>query len=380
MHLHDFNARRQFAREHADELANDFCRAQEASAPELPPERAGHADPASPLDPSAAASAGTCGRPATVTATDARTIAARLGTRRSSLISFAATALAVGMGMIGSDLRAQTMRPVPADQEIAFETPSGIHLVGVDGRGLRRLPGTRPGDQNPDWSPDGRRLVFWNGRGWHGRLYVSDVLGHSRRLLTRPGAAGYGPSDQYPAWSPDGRLIAFESFRAGAWHIWVMRPDGSGARRVTPAGRGGHSPQWSPDGRRLVYTASWSTTGIAVTDLAGRVRELKTLATDDWGPAWSPNGAKIAFNSTAEEVRGEIYVVGARGGTPVRLTRNTGEDLDPGWSPDSRQIVFDSGRSGLSEVYVMNADGTQQRRVTRIPKEYACCSSWRPEP
>jgi TolB protein len=298
--------------------------------------------------------------------------------RRSGLISFAATALAVGTGMIGSDLRAQTKPAVPADQEIAFETPSGIYLIGVDGRGLRQLPGTRPGDQNPDWSPDGRRLVFWNGRGWHGRLYVSDVLGHNRRLLTRPGAAGYGPSDQYPAWSPDGRLIAFESFRAGAWHIWVMRPDGSGARRVTPRRRGGYSPQWSPDSRRLVYTASWSTTGIAITDLAGRVHELKTLATDDWSPSWSPDGAKIAFNSTAHQPRGEIYVVSARGGTPARLTRNAVEDTDARWAPDSREIVFNSGQSGLDEIYVMDADGTHQRRVTRIPKEYACCASWRP--
>lgn len=303
---------------------------------------------------------------------------AALATSSTSTAAFVVTSKNIKTGTIQTVDLSGTTRPVPTDQEIAFETPSGIYLIGADGRGLRRLPGTRPGDQNPDWSPDGRRLVFWNGRGWHGRLYVSDVLGHSRRLLTRPGAPGYGPSDQYPAWSPDGRLIAFESFRAGAWHIWVMRPDGSGARRVTPAGRGGHSPQWSPDGRRLVYTARWLTTGIAITDLAGRVQKLKTLSWEDWSPSWSSDGAKIAFNSDVHQPRGEIYVVSARGGTPVRLTHNAVDDADARWSPDSREIVFHSRRSGLDEIYLMNADGTQQRRVTRIPKEYACCASWRP--
>ena len=55
----------------------------------------------------------------------------------------------------------------------------------------------------------------------------------------------------------------------------------------------------------------------------------------------------------------------------VRLTRNTAADDDRSWSPDAERIVFTSGRRGLNEVFVMRADGTDQRRVTWIPAEHA---------
>ena len=109
---------------------------------------------------------------------------------------------------------------------LAFETPSGIYLIRADGTGLRRLPGTRPGDQNPAWSPDGRKLVFWTDKNSLGEIYVANADGSGRRRLSRTDP-DVEPSDQYPAWSPDGRLIAFESLRSGSWHIWLMRSDGS---------------------------------------------------------------------------------------------------------------------------------------------------------
>jgi Tol biopolymer transport system component len=269
----------------------------------------------------------------------------------------------------------------PAVGLIAFETPSGIHLIGSDGTGLRRLANTKPGDQNPHWSPDGSRIVFWSDADSDGEIYVIDADGSNRRRLTEDDPESeYGPTDQYPAWSPDGRLIAFESYRRGDdWHIWVMRPNGAGLRRLTPDGRGGYSADWSPDGKHIVYTAGWAETSLAVVDLTGRTRALESLTADeDWAPTWSPDGERIAFTSTAEHKKPELYVVAAKGGTPTRLTRNTASDADPVRSADGEHIAFQSGRAGFDEVYVMRADGTDQRRVTRVPTEYACCPAWRP--
>ena len=264
---------------------------------------------------------------------------------------------------------------------IAFETPSGIHLINVDGTGLRRLPGTKPGDQNPRWSPDGTQLVYWTDATSPGEIYVVDADGSNRRRLTEEDPdSDYYASDGFPVWSPDGRLIAFESFRNGDWHIWVMRPDGRGARRLTTEGSGGYSPSWSPDSKRIVFSGAGSWASLGIVNLAREISSIKTHSPTDFSPAWSPDGTQIAFTSTSQHKKGDLYLVSADGGDPTRLTRNVVADLDASWSPDGQHILFDSGRAGFLEVYVMNADGTDQRRVTRIPTEYACCADWQPTP
>lgn len=283
-------------------------------------------------------------------------------------------AVAVAAGLLLAAVAAGSRATAQEAQALlAYETPDGIHFVNEDGSGRRKLPGTRAGDQNPRWSPDGTRLVFWNDAPGYGDVYVVNADGSGRRKLSGP----LPESAEYPNWSPDGRLIAFESWWSDdeSWHVYVMRPDGSGVRRVTPPGRGGTSPEWSPDGRELVYAAAWLDASLAVIRVDGTgLRTLETVATDDWAPAWSRDGA-IAFN-TVRHGKPEIYVL--RDGRTVRLTENDWRDFDAVWSPDAQKIAFTTERTGLSEVYVMNADGSEPRRVTREPVKYACCADWRP--
>jgi Tol biopolymer transport system component len=83
------------------------------------------------------------------------------------------------------------------------------------------------------------------------------------------------------------------------------------------------------------------------------------------GPAWSPDGLKIAFARGRDYDREDIYVISADGGNQRRLTRNQAGNDDPAWSPDGRLIAFASARSGNGDIYVMNADGSHQRRLMR---------------
>jgi TolB protein len=87
-------------------------------------------------------------------------------------------------------------------------------------------------------------------------------------------------------------------------------------------------------------------------------------------PAWSPDGRRIAYeynpSPTGMPARNsDIYVMNANGTGVRRLTRQVGFDGDPAWSPDGRKIVFESTRSGNADIWVMNADGTNPRQLTR---------------
>ena len=93
-----------------------------------------------------------------------------------------------------------------------------------------------------------------------------------------------------------------------------------------------------------------------------------TLTAARGRPAWSPNGRRIAFASLRDG-NSEVYVMNADGSRQRNLTRNPAEDFFPAWSPNGRRIAFASLRDGNSEVYAMNADGSGQRNLTRDPAE-----------
>lgn len=259
------------------------------------------------------------------------------------------------------------------DLRIAFDSTrdgdNEIYAINADGTELLRLTYDPARDVGPRWSPDGRSIVFTSDRDGDSEVYVMDALGANLRRLTNDPA-----EDVDPRFSPDGSRIAWASGRAGSLDIHVMGVDGSNVRRVTDHPGDEKAPAFSPDGRRIVFEAQIDSRGdpravdLYVVDLEGdgEPRRLNDALTYDAEPDWSPDGSRIAFSSAREdEWNREIRVMNADGSGERNLTRAAGMDWSPRWSPDGSKILFRSDRAGAPDLYVMDADGSNLRRVTR---------------
>ncbi|HEX5824008.1 MAG TPA: oligogalacturonate lyase family protein [Candidatus Limnocylindrales bacterium] len=202
--------------------------------------------------------------------------------------------------------------------------------------------------------------------------FHADPDGHDDFYLIAADGSGLRPlttnaeTVAFPFWSPDGSRIAYLCCDGFDAPLWVMSGDGSGMRQLTdrPAG----APSWSPDGRRIAYDDHDEGT-IWVVDADGS--NARRLAAQSGGASWSPDGARIVFFSwrdhSGQDQRNELYVMNADGSSQTRLTDNEAEDVEPTWSPDGRRIAFTSSRDGNPEIYVAAADGRGQRRLTTDP-------------
>ena len=250
------------------------------------------------------------------------------------------------------------------------------------------------------------RLRFQNTL--RGELFVMNADGTSVGKITHP---PNGTEDTNPDWSPDGSRIVFSRAPStGAHSIWTVRPDGAGLRRLTPYCRPGAGipkcaaddgwPAWSPDGNHIAFqrlSGALRPKGATV-DNAKRIYKDELLVADAHGrhlrtlvwfgpwrgdpqiPAWSPNGKRLVFLEKGDNggkcICRALYVVNADGSGLRRLTPSSvrpGDKLD--WSPDGSTILFRthpgedqnaaSGRG--ANLYSIHPDGTGLRKLTRFP-------------
>lgn len=154
--------------------------------------------------------------------------------------------------------------------------------------------------------------------------------------------------------------IAFATSVGGRWQIVTVNADGTAMTPLTDLPTDQFHPAWSPDGTRIAFDAQGVSGEMQIDVMDADGSNLQTLTErPGWNylSAWSPDGARIAFVSNRDG-NDEIYVMNADGSGQTRLTDAPGEDLSLSWSPDGTRIAFQSKRDGFNRIYVMNADGS----------------------
>jgi Tol biopolymer transport system component len=327
----------------------------------------------------------------------------------------------------------------PDGKQVAFswngpnEDNFDIYVMLIGTAAPVRLTTDRATERCPAWSPDGRRIAYVR-VGPKVSVMLMSALGGSERELGETTRLSPGVD-----WSPDGKWVAFpaSSTPGGASQIVLLSPD-TGERKVVtsppPGGSGDGSPRFSPDGRSIAfqrerYPGTWglgvvgladqAAAGRFVSPVAARVyrfpfawtldsRELLFSATYEgalWGlwrmaadggspptrvvgtgqsprdVAVSPQGGLLAFSENLDDANIWRLTLedGRAAAPPVKLIASTRMDTSPAYSSDGRRIAFASSRSGGFEIWVCNADGSNQAQVTRLGAPVTGSPQWSPD-
>jgi dipeptidyl aminopeptidase/acylaminoacyl peptidase len=229
---------------------------------------------------------------------------------------------------------------------------------------------------DPQISPDGRQVAFTvtradrDANAYRTHLWLVPSGGGDARQLTAAPARDTGPR-----WSPDGTQIAFVSDRGGEKQVWVIRVDGGEARALTSGKRSPADLAWSPDGRWLAFVGKPDAAGRDESDVrvisrlrykqdgegfwdgrwkhvfvvpasGGDISQVTQGDFDHLTPAWSPDGASLAYTANPDPDAdltnvSDIWVVPVGGAAPPRrLSRGIGPAQSPAWSPDGTTIAY----------------------------------------
>ncbi len=185
-------------------------------------------------------------------------------------------------------------------------------------------------------------------------------------------------ADAAPDISPDGSRIAFASNRTGSFEIWLVDADGGRPTQLSGLRNLAHHPRWSPDGRRIVFSARPSTADLlnlyVVNVSTGATNRITWGSSRDQFPTWSADGTSVYFASDRSGMW-QVWKTPAAGGEPVQVTRDGG--IKAWESNDGRSLYYADTTRG---IWQMPADGGQPTLILQQPEGTAWGGEWIPTP
>ncbi len=256
-----------------------------------------------------------------------------------------------------------TGKPSIFGSKIAYVSKSGrtkeIYLADFDGYGAKQITKTGGLALTPALSPDGQKLAYLT---YSKNLPVLHIRTLSRNTVTAVTKKGVKID---PSWRNGSQDLATTFSFDGDQEIYLVQSNGSIGSRLTKRWGIDVSPSFSPDGNKMAFVSSrHGQPQIFIRNLkSGETKRLTFNGKYNTQPAWSPVSNKIAYTSMQKNGEINIFTINEDGTGLRQLTWGTRQNEAPSWSPDGTMIVFSSSRKGVKKLYVMNADGRNQRSL-----------------
>jgi len=264
----------------------------------------------------------------------------------------------------------------PDGKSIVFQnlerTKFSIKVVNVVTRAITALTEGRYHDLNPAWSHSGKQIYFSSDRGGGLNIWRMEVSGNGAPIGAPQQVTMGSGQDVQLAMSSTGGQLAFAILRQNAdlWRLPVSSQTGSvtgNPEEVIASTREDSRGAWSPDGTQIAFNSDRNgEMNLYVHSLADHSnRQVTKGPGGDFQPQWSPDGKRLVFFSSRAG-NADIWLADVATGALTQLTSDRALDINPFFSPDGSYIAFQSDRSGRLEVWVMRSDGAEQRQLSKI--------------
>lgn len=258
----------------------------------------------------------------------------------------------------------------PDGAQLAFASArSGnaeVYVCAADGSSVKRLTSNRGADRSPSWSPDGKRIAFTSSIGGRS-IWLMAADGSGQVQPFKPGA---GDVDSSPSWMPDGQAVVFSRAKGNGSEVMIARLDGSAPVALTNTPDVAEtSPRCSPDGSLIAYVVPRAGLWVMKADGSAARRVIAGQIAD--APDWSPDGKRLLYATAA----GEVHVVNpdGTGDTVVPWAAAGQQQSCPAWSPDGKRIACVVNEGGMAVAVVelpaglAGAAGTAASAVAQVP-------------